>query len=345
MVEHMSVEHDGWLEEEWGPLASCELAALEAIPLDPSDRPWMEQLGCEWPNPKDEQTWLGVLNRLVEKANCAYAQEEDAHAVLQARRQFFDLFLNMEPEVSEAAYDQQLRGVVGDEASLPIRPCLVIGVQRFVQSKNLDVFAARLAAKTLLFQRILDEDRVEREYPLLWDGPLLVEASEYWLLDTYEKAVAGSLNDWRFAALSSSIQKGRMAESELREIDSQVVEDVEQLDGMVKQRVARAEQSQLAKRALIVSYLGMVAEVARGCQRRGEWAEVVAIGNLALTRFVCEEYEPASREVRWAEERRRFERQALAVIMRNLVGYAPRYKGRTIDGLEALWATEDGENT
>lgn len=68
--------------------------------LDQDDRPWMEQLGCEWPDEEHEKEWLAAQNNLVSIGGETLATHPDEHAqiVYAAREEFLEGF----PVVKEA---------------------------------------------------------------------------------------------------------------------------------------------------------------------------------------------------------------------------------------------------
>lgn len=184
---------------------------------------------------------------------------------------------------------------------------------------------------------IIDAENPEES--LFWTGPLMLGAPDVPPYNAYASVIRDvSIDDRGFAILASSLAKGVQAEEELRALRPSSISRGDSLGAVFDDKIIEIEKGRRAKEALIARHLALVLEVAEGCLRRVDKAEIVGVGNLALTAFVCEDYAPDSPDS--VEERQRFQRLALKAIMSSLVGYGPRYQGKSIDALEKMWSSE-----
>lgn len=177
------------------------------------------------------------------------------------------------------------------------------------------------------------------EESLFWTGPSMLGAPDVSPYNAYASVIRDApIDDGGFAILVSSLARGVQAEEELHALYSSSISKDDSLGAVFDDKINEIEKGRRAKEALIARHLALVLEVAEGCLRRVDKAEIVGIGNLALATFVCQDYVPDSPDS--VEERQRFQRLALKAIMSSLVGYRPRYQGKGIDVLEKMWSSE-----
>lgn len=195
------------------------------------------------------------------------------------------------------------------------------------------------AAVQQVWQRHVRARERRREYPLLWQGPVLLgDPSSMSAFTAYKYAVQSpDLTDAQFNQIVAHIAGGHEAEERLRQLDQDRSRE------SISQQTEQYELGVRARRALLARYLKTVVEISEGVVRsRSSRSEVLATGNVALVDYVLHDYQPA-REVMVEHERRRFERGLVRSVMWNLTGYYPKYHGKTLKELEAYWAAEDQE--
>lgn len=171
------------------------------------------------------------------------------------------------------------------------------------------------------------------DVPLLSTGPLMLGDPGLTAFNAYKVAVdVPELDDEQFATVSAYISDGLAAEATLRRFD--IKYDDDDIDTMLE----KVEVGKKARMALVTRYLGMVMRIAEGSRVGVDRSEVVGVGNTVLSGLIMRDYNPEDES---CANRKKFERLVLSTILDALIGFGPRYQGKSLHQLQKQWSAED----
>jgi hypothetical protein len=219
----------------------------------------------------------------------------------------------------------EVRAVIADYVDTDDRV-----IKAFLKGYPMDAEAARQ-----VYARHLRARDRRQEHTLLWPGPaLLGDPDKLSPVRAYMSVIESpELTPEQFRELSQYINEGEAADKEPRQ--QHIAHD----DDEIAQKTRQVERGQRARTALVARHLGLVVDIAEGCLRTGDKAEIIAIGNVALTRFAQRDYVPQMLDE--GDGLQQFRDQAAMAIMRSMISYAPRYQGRSLAEMEKMRPADD----